>query len=421
MPEDIKYISKKGDNNDIVDFFEQKLEEKGKLSQAVQVKLQELRKDLKNCEYVIKEGKEICPFDNKINFTKLDSDEFKSDLGKFLLENPDNQQANFVNNLYDFLFKIGREEQIESKFLEKSQDEIWEEFDSKKFERKINRAGLEVIDKFRGKTDYTIVFFSQAHVHEIGQIETQMVHKNIFKGLGILYKMGISNMVGDELSDEKFNIKDPQEIYGESCDMKEMISFFNDNSSLNERLLLNGAAHVFEMKNHNNIQTYFIENSIPRDEIIKKNRIYNSFETDLNSYKNGKNEALLYLEDYTKVFDANLLNSSGISTKYKEFLNIISQKNKEEISKFIEETILWAQNNQVDFNYNDFRQKNALENIKILNDKKKSPCISMIFGAYHFIKGKIKGVPTFQEMCKEKGISYIILEPKSIKVKIPRN
>gem|GEM_PF-6621524 len=74
-------------------------------------------------------------FGNKIEFTQQDQQEFIDELDQFLELHPDNQDAQFTKNLYDFLFKMVREEQLETTFPARSAKEVMGMIDTPEFRK----------------------------------------------------------------------------------------------------------------------------------------------------------------------------------------------------------------------------------------------------------------------------------------------
>jgi len=255
------------------------------------------------------------------------------------------------------------------------------------------------------------------------------------------------------MEDGDFDKENPIEVFDSNNEDKERLLIYNQeiNNIKKQETLSNftfRGGMIFEIKHNKSVQTFLIENNKWTYEwgfraclwkdlpYILSNLLDSS--TDIKDSKelvfdlaDGKFDAIYNKSDANK-----WKHQDGFYEKMSELKEIIkplSANISKEDSEKIKRIGRWVLNKikSIDKEYEKYdkehqqtlRQNISLDNISALSKKKKAGCISMIFGVGHFgIDEKIE--KTFQEMCKEKGVSYIILSPNEIqksKWKIPRN
>jgi hypothetical protein len=191
-------ISQDGERNDMVDWINEALEKKEINNSETKASLLDLRKNvLKAPETIVEEGIELQGFGDGVEFTPEDQDEFLQELEVFLEQNPNREEAKSTKSLYEFLFRMIREEQLESKFSDQTMEQVMKKLSTLKFLLLAGDVNITQVSQGKGAP---IIMIPQTHKHPSGEIfeETIQSQTQIFQLLEALYTFGITNLIGYE-------------------------------------------------------------------------------------------------------------------------------------------------------------------------------------------------------------------------------
>ncbi len=241
----ITEVAKIWDNNDLIDFIDQEISTRESL-QHIRTKdlLSELRSDVfKAPQAILSRSTLRKDFDNEINFTDIDQNEFINKLDDFLELNPHNRDIQFQEDLYDFLFEMVREEQLETIYTEKSSEEVMDIMATSEFLEWAWDIKVTEVSKWEGSP---IIMIPQIHQGLDGSIPhiTQISQREIFKVLESLYNFNITNQIWREnISATSFDLYQETDIGN--------VKMFRDVVKAHESYLRivedskNGDAHIF--------------------------------------------------------------------------------------------------------------------------------------------------------------------------------
>lgn len=442
MP-NISTVDSSDDKNDIIDYFgEQLANKKGKLNKKVHASLDELRTNIKEHKSIT-DG-EIDTFSNKIEFTEVEQEEFETQLNQFLKDHPLSRQGLFTKQLYDFLFQIARDEQLEQKFINNYQTE--DKYDLAILNNKITE--LETMNEFSfqgnviekhldPKNSKTIFFIKNIHANpatgEVGYASSR-VQSNTKFILSELYKKGISNKILMEGYDASY---DQKADFHPKLKILERKHKRGKAPSFNLRAKFNASQLFVLHKGKTNIFVAYgedektVEKRLTHDYEIShadqvKALIYSisSFSSESSKFyqlmkkdEDGAQESFKKLKRYARIVKLEFIKPKKNDADLKEieifFNKIIRANNKEQAFSILKEdlsTIFSAFDNLpfIDQKSHEVRQEVFIENAVNLMESTGDHHIIAPFGGAHFTREIGK---TFQEQCKEKGINYVVIEP----------
>jgi len=445
-------------NDDMIDFIDHHLSSRENLkNQNTKQLLDNLRHEaFQKPETIVKEWLEPRSFGNKIEFTQQDQQEFIDELDQFLELHPDNQDAQFTKNLYDFLFKMVREEQLETTFPARSAKEVMGMIDTPEFRKAAWDIKITLVSEWEGDP---IIMLPNKHWDQnwvLGPVN-QIVQREIFTSLEALYRKSISNIVMIEWYNNNFDInKDSTVSENTYIDLQEKYHQIMLDSgvpielheNLTDEEIINKyfpVSKIFEMKHGLNVYSIGIEDqsrtralSEPEHLSVEESKLQTTGEYDMyllvakifieysswfenRSYQQRSKQLIMnvwpHLED----------NTTHVG---KQFAKLVEQRNQGKLSastfilSFLREfdrldELFKSGRSKMDVitgaTHNNARQQVTLDNINMLSNKFNTPKI-LIYGDGHFDRKDhdiLEEGKSFEQMCRERNLSCILIVTKS--------
>ncbi len=287
----------------------------------------------------------------------------------------------------------------------------------------------QIDETYQGNSAYFIIFLPQYHGYMTDlRNETIKVQTELLGIYEMLYKNNISKTImaeGENFSLEEINFKNNEQMKDIKAMKSQNAYYFKEkcreiskeeptevyiSCMLNFALLTDdknligayGADHYFKYLKDTSIHLFGAEDSSSLDYIY----FLANFQEDLSKRQsNAQSNELINKEEAFKIGE-----NSDKYSRYKwnkSFIDILySKQNTLKVSE-----LDYLINHSIGV-FNDSRQLDALNSARTIYDNFYFKNIIVQYGSGHMYSSY--GIKTFQQMCKEKGISYAVIKPNSV-------